>query len=157
MRKMKKIRTHYDNLQVVENASPEVIKGAYRYLSQKWHPDKNPNQREKAENNIRIINKAYEVLSDPIKRSEHNEWIRQEKAKLQAQFSPTPPPNSFSMDFTEKRLNSELHSAMWLYRWQFLAPVEKRFSSQSRPWMRYCLILIFSFYAFILLMNENLV
>ena len=43
------MRTHYDNLHVSEKASPEVIKGAYKALAQKWHPDKHPNQREKAE------------------------------------------------------------------------------------------------------------
>jgi DnaJ-class molecular chaperone len=72
---MKKIRTHYDNLQVVETASLEVIKGAYKYLSQRWHPDKNPDQREQAEQITRIINDAYAVLSDPARRKAHDEWI----------------------------------------------------------------------------------
>ena len=77
---MKKIRTHYDNLQVVETASDEVIKGAYKYLSQKWHPDKHPNHREVAERKIKIINAAYEVLSDPQRRKEHDEWIAAQRA-----------------------------------------------------------------------------
>ena len=72
---MKKIRTHYDNLQVAETASLEVIKGAYKYLSQRWHPDKNPDQREHAERITRIINEAYAVLSDPARRKAHDEWI----------------------------------------------------------------------------------
>ena len=76
---MKKIRTYYDNLQVVENASPEVIKGAYKYLSQRWHPDKNPENREKAERITRIINRAYEVLSDVDKRRQHDAWIAEQK------------------------------------------------------------------------------
>lgn len=76
---MKKIRTHYDNLQVAENASPEVIKGAYKYLSQKWHPDKHPENRERAERITRLLNHAYRTLSDPERRRAHDEWIRQQR------------------------------------------------------------------------------
>jgi hypothetical protein len=76
---MAKFRTHYDNLQVTENASVEVIKGAYRYLAQRWHPDKNPNDRENAERNTKIINDAYQVLSDPTQRRQHDIWIREQR------------------------------------------------------------------------------
>ena len=69
------MRTHYDNLQVARNASPEVIKGAYKYLSQKWHPDKHPSDQAKAERISTIINEAYAVLSDPAARKAHDEWI----------------------------------------------------------------------------------
>ena len=75
--------THYDNLQVKRNASQEVIKGAYRHLSQKWHPDKNPDDRENAEMILKIINSAYEVLSDTTRRKQYDEWIEeQEKYEL---------------------------------------------------------------------------
>lgn len=73
------MRTHYQNLQVAENASPEVIKGAYKFLSQKWHPDKNPDNRVEAERISRIINEAYTVLSDPIRRKEHDKWLRMQR------------------------------------------------------------------------------
>lgn len=72
---MPKIRTHYDNLQIARNASDAVIKAAYRGLSQQHHPDKNPQDRERAERVMKIINEAYEVLSDPTKRQEHDQWI----------------------------------------------------------------------------------
>lgn len=77
---MTTIRTHYDNLQVAENASPEVIRGAYRHLAQKWHPDKNPNDRKRAERITSIINEAYAVLSDPERRQAHDRWIASERA-----------------------------------------------------------------------------
>lgn len=76
---MKSFRTHYDNLQVAEDASPEVIRGAYRCLSQKWHPDKNPGSRAEAVRIMQLINAAYEVLSDPQRRKEHDEWIAEQK------------------------------------------------------------------------------
>lgn len=75
---MSQIRTHYDNLQVKETASDEVIKGAYRYLAQKWHPDKNPHNKEEAERVLQIINQAYAILSDPVKRKEHDKWIEKQ-------------------------------------------------------------------------------
>jgi len=68
------IHTHYDNLKVARNAPPEVIRAAYKTLSQKYHPDRNGNSPE-AIRVIQIINSAYAVLSDPEKRREHDEWI----------------------------------------------------------------------------------
>lgn len=72
---MGKVRTHYDNLRVPRTADQKMIKAAFRSLSQKHHPDKHPDDREKAEEIFKIINRAYEVLSDPLKRKEHDEWI----------------------------------------------------------------------------------
>lgn len=71
---MARIHTHYDNLKVARNAPPEIIRAAYKTLSQKYHPDRNPGNAD-AVRIIQIINNAYEVLSDPAKRREHDEWI----------------------------------------------------------------------------------
>ncbi len=71
---MPQIHTHYDNLRVTRNAPPEVIRAAYKSLSQKFHPDRNPD-KEDATRTFQIIKSAYEVLSDPAKRREHDEWI----------------------------------------------------------------------------------
>lgn len=75
---MAKIRTHYDNLGVVRNADIAVIKAAYKALAQKYHPDRNPDNPD-AQRIMQIINKAYEVLSDPIKRAEHDRWIDEQE------------------------------------------------------------------------------
>lgn len=87
---MKKFRTHYDNLQVVETASIEVIRGAYRHLAQKWHPDKNLENPGRAERNTKIINEAFAVLSDPQRRREHDDWIAaQQRAKASPRAADT--------------------------------------------------------------------
>lgn len=72
---MNTLKTHYSHLQVVEDASPEVIKAAYKYLSQKYHPDRNPNDRVRCESIMQVLNEAYRILIDPELRKEYDEWI----------------------------------------------------------------------------------
>lgn len=73
---MKNITTHYDNLQVTHTASASVIRAAFKALSQKWHPDKHQANLELAQRNYLIIKRAYEVLSDPEARLQHDLWIK---------------------------------------------------------------------------------
>lgn len=87
------IKTHYDNLQVARNASPEVIRAAYKGLTQRYHPDRRPNDRERCERVMKIINEAFAVLSDPRKRAEHDAWIAQQEAAAQAASSARGTPN----------------------------------------------------------------
>ena len=70
----KRIRTHYDNLKVARDAPPEVIRAAYKALSQRFHPDKNPGD-ERAAKIMAIVNTSYAVLSDPRTRAAHDTWI----------------------------------------------------------------------------------
>ncbi len=75
---MSKIRTHYDNLKVARDAPPEVIRAAYRTLSQKFHPDRNPSSAE-APRIMAILNTSYDVLSDPNKRERHDQWVAEQE------------------------------------------------------------------------------
>jgi hypothetical protein len=78
---MAKIHTHYDNLKVARLAPQEVIRAAYKALTQKYHPDKNPGD-EKAARIMAILNTAYGTLSDPVRRKEHDEWIAAEEWEI---------------------------------------------------------------------------
>jgi DnaJ-class molecular chaperone len=71
---MAKFRTHYDNLKVSRDAPIEVIQAAYRSLARKYHPDRNAST-PKNEAIMKVINASYEVLSDPVKRAKHDQWI----------------------------------------------------------------------------------
>jgi len=79
---MGKIHTHYDNLKVSRMAPQEVIRAAYKALSQKYHPDKNPGD-EKAARIMAILNSAYDTLSDTQRRREHDEWIAAEEWEIE--------------------------------------------------------------------------
>ncbi len=63
--------TNYEVLGVDNDASSDEIKKAYRKLSMKWHPDKNPNDK-KAEEKYKEITSSYTVISDPKKRKEYD-------------------------------------------------------------------------------------
>ena len=78
---MAKIHTHYDNLKVARMAPQEVIRAAYKALSQKYHPDKNPGD-DKSARIMAIVNTAYGILADPVRRKEHDEWIAAEEWEI---------------------------------------------------------------------------
>lgn len=59
---------YYEILDVPKSASEQEIKKAYRKLALKWHPDKNPDNKEEAEEKFKLISEAYDVLSDKEKR-----------------------------------------------------------------------------------------
>lgn len=88
------MRTHYENLKVARDAPQEVIRAAYKTLSQKYHPDRNPGNVN-AGKIMAILNTSYDVLSDPDKRRAHDLWIaQQERTSAQPKHestSPSPP------------------------------------------------------------------
>jgi molecular chaperone DnaJ len=66
-------RDYYDVLGIPKNADDAAIKRAYRKIALKYHPDKNPGNRE-AEENFKEAAEAYEVLSDPQKRNAYDRF-----------------------------------------------------------------------------------
>src|ERR1700723_2052889 len=60
---------YYVVLGVERDASADQIKSAYRKAALKWHPDRNPENKEEAEINFRMASEAYTVLSDPESRA----------------------------------------------------------------------------------------
>ncbi|XP_028401169.1 dnaJ homolog subfamily B member 6-like [Dendronephthya gigantea] len=65
---------YYEILGVEKSASEQDIKKAYRKLALKWHPDKNPDNKENASKMFQEISEAYEVLSDEEKRAVYDKY-----------------------------------------------------------------------------------
>ena len=72
---------YYEVLEVSKTASGAELKKAYRKLAMKYHPDRNPDDKG-AEDNFKVVNEAYQVLSSEEKRSVYD---RYGKAGLEGQ------------------------------------------------------------------------
>ncbi|MCX7794708.1 MAG: molecular chaperone DnaJ [Thermodesulfovibrionales bacterium] len=70
---MKGMKDYYEILGVPRDATPDEIKKAFRKLALKYHPDRNPGNKE-AEEKFKEINEAYACLSDPVKRQQYDQF-----------------------------------------------------------------------------------
>ncbi|MBK1691488.1 molecular chaperone DnaJ [Ectothiorhodospira mobilis] len=66
-------RDYYEVLGVAKNASEDALKKAFRRLAMKYHPDRNPGDKE-AEDRFKEAREAYDVLSDPRKRAAYDQF-----------------------------------------------------------------------------------
>jgi len=66
------VKDYYATLGVGRDASDADIKRSYKKLALKWHPDKNPDQKEEAQHQFIGIQQAYEVLSNAEKRRRYD-------------------------------------------------------------------------------------
>ena len=74
------MNTLYEILEVSENASKEVIEKAYKVLAKRYHPDLQlPENKQKAEQKMKQINEAYDILSDDLKRKTYDEELKSQR------------------------------------------------------------------------------
>jgi DnaJ-class molecular chaperone len=65
---------YYDILGISKGASADEIKKAYRKQALEWHPDRHKDDKEAAEKRFKEINEAYQILSDPQKKSAYDKF-----------------------------------------------------------------------------------
>ena len=65
---------YYELLETSKTSSPDEITKAYKKAAFKWHPDRNPSNREQAEEMFKKVGQAYEVLKDGNKRSVYDRF-----------------------------------------------------------------------------------
>lgn len=71
-------QNYYEILEVNKNASPEIIEKAYKTLVKKYHPDlQDNNLKNEYEEKIKLINEAFEVLSNSEKRKNYDLNLKQ--------------------------------------------------------------------------------
>ena len=61
----------YEALGVSRTASQMQIKAAFKKMAMRYHPDRNPGNKQ-AEETFKLLNEAYHTLSDPVKRSRYD-------------------------------------------------------------------------------------
>ena len=66
-------KDYYESLGIERDASEEEVKKAFKKAALKYHPDRNPDNKE-AEEKFKEMNEAYQVLSDPTKRSRYDQY-----------------------------------------------------------------------------------
>lgn len=160
--------THYDNLKVSRNAPPEVIRAAYKTLTQKYHPDKNFGKD--TGRIMQLINESYAVLSDSKRRSAHDLWIESEKrkrfneqlqkiestAKARAhaeqtrRSAPEPDLKQPKANYSTPQKNSSLHYILVILTLPF-----KILAHTLRNLFRYSLILLFTLLIFSLFAKKD--
>lgn len=109
-------KDYYQILQVHHDASPDVIKAAYRKLCTIYHPDTSKNANE----NLRMmdINEAYQTLSDSDKRAAyHRIWQEQCTQRSRYVFPISQPPTGMQYDSAKNILDQFFH-ALYTKNWE---------------------------------------
>ena len=120
------MNNYYEILEVSKNASKEVIEKAYKVLAKKYHPDLQKEENKKqAEQKMKLINEAYEVLSDDTRKKQFDIKL-EEQLKLQMQeelnrINSQNVRNSQNSNYEKTQKNSNYNS----YHYQNQAPLTK--------------------------------
>lgn len=99
---------HYEFLQISPNAQPETIQRVYRFLAARFHPD-NPETGDTEK--FLLLNRAFEVLSDPERRAEYDAKLRNDQGRPVQAFE-----SIDFMDGIEGEVNRRLAVLSLLYR-----------------------------------------
>lgn len=86
---MEKNMNYYEILKVSKTASQQEIKNSYKSLVKKYHPDLYVGDKGFAEQKIKKINEAYDILSNPETKAEYDEYLNASTQAIEFSSSPT--------------------------------------------------------------------
>ena len=92
----------YEILGVSKSSPSEEIKKRYKLLAKKYHPDRNPNNKEESEEKFKELSKSYDILSDPDKKRNYDLYGTLNQNEM-------PMPNSFGFPFTNRHPSVTKH------------------------------------------------
>jgi curved DNA-binding protein CbpA len=72
---------YYYLLGIGPKADRQTVKQAYLEKIKEWHPDKNPDRAEEAEEKAKVLNQAYQILGDPEQRKNYDRMLRYTSGK----------------------------------------------------------------------------
>ncbi|NWV13109.1 DNJB8 protein, partial [Ptilonorhynchus violaceus] len=119
---------YYKVLGLQKSASQDDIKKSYHKLALKWHPDKNPRNKEEAEKKFKEIVEAYEILSDPQKRSLYDESVEESRVRTERAAAGY---NSFFGSHHGSPYQEEAFEGMYPFTCIFLNPFDSRINSEN--------------------------
>ncbi len=77
---------YYELLGIDPKSGPEEVKQAYLNKVKEWHPDKNPDRTEEAEEKTKVLNQAYHILGDAERRKNYDRMLRFTRGKDFGEF-----------------------------------------------------------------------
>src|SRR5210317_1241122 len=72
---------YYQLLGIDTKADRQTVKQAYLAKIKEWHPDKNPDRADEAEEKTKALNQAYHILGDPEQRKNYDRMLRYTEGK----------------------------------------------------------------------------
>ena len=72
---------YYKLLGIDPKADRQTVKQAYLAKIKEWHPDKNPDRADEAEEKTKVLNQAYQILRDPEQRKNYDRMLRYTEGK----------------------------------------------------------------------------
>lgn len=136
---------YYEILQVSQKATDAEIKSSYKVLVKKYHPDLYPGDKDFAEQKIKEINEAYEVLSNPEKKAEYDEYLAP-KPQYTSAYTQNPPTQTYTK-------STSTNPGPVQPQWSFMGFIEKKFSKLEKNKQHQILVIIFFVTLLIFLIN----
>jgi curved DNA-binding protein CbpA len=81
-----KFVNYYELLGIDPKSGPEEVKQAYLNKVKEWHPDKNPDRTEEAEEKTKVLNQAYHILGGAERRKNYDRMLRFTRGKDFGEF-----------------------------------------------------------------------